>query len=141
MTWRGRSFVMENSAAAELVLSKDGGIQRNLIPIGEGVTRFDAKTPKLCFVPVMFDVGFHGHIDAVRQPGFDLQCEVMIRPSKMHNRIFVDQTCVDRAWRKDISVCGRRESRLREADRRPIGSWKFFTCDDNGFGGAGLRVA
>src|SRR5438309_8963819 len=30
MTWRGRSFVMENSAAAELVLSKDGGIQRNL---------------------------------------------------------------------------------------------------------------
>src|ERR1700674_1000789 len=38
MTWRGRSFVMENSAAAELVLSKDGGIQRNLIPMGEGVT-------------------------------------------------------------------------------------------------------
>ncbi len=81
---------MENSAAAELVLSKDGGIQRNLIPIGEGVTRFDAKTPKLCFIPVMFDIVFYGNVESVRQANLYLLREVMIGPSEMNNRVFVD---------------------------------------------------
>ena len=132
---------MKNPAATKLVLSKDGGIQRNLIPIGESVTRFDAKTPKLCFVPVMFDIVLYGNVESVRQANLYLLGEVMIGPSEMNNRVFVDQARVDRARRKDIGVRDRRKTRLGKTDRRPVGSWKFFACDDNGFSGAGLRVA
>src|ERR1700730_11763664 len=101
---------MKNSAAAKLVFSEDGGIERYLIPIGKGVTRFEAEASELRFVRVMFDIGFHCNIDAIRQARFGLYGKIVIRPSKMHNGIFVDQTCVDRVRRKDVGVGSRREA-------------------------------
>jgi len=82
--------MMKNPAAANLVFSKDGGIQRNLIPIGKCVTAFEAKAPDLCFTGVMLDIGFHGDIEAIRKAVLGLDRKIVVGLSEMNNRVFVD---------------------------------------------------
>ena len=101
---------MQDSAAAKFVFRKDSGVEWNLVPIGKCITRFEAETPELRFIGVMFDIRFHRNIDAVRQASFGLDSEIVIRSSEMNDRVFIDETGVDRSWWKDISVGQGRES-------------------------------
>src|SRR5207237_7196115 len=96
--------IMKNSAAADFVFGKDCRIQEDLSPVSESITRLDAEASHLSFVAVMFDVGFGCNIDSVRQPDLDLFCEIVIGPTEMHARIFIDYAGIDGPGRKNVSI-------------------------------------
>ena len=130
---------MENSAAAKLVFSEDCRVERYLIPIGKSITRFEAKASNLCFIGVMFDIGFHCNIDAIRQASFSLYGKIMIRSAEMNNGIFINEARVDRSRRNDVSICDRRKPRLREAGGRAVSAGQF-AGDNDVFGGRYLSA-
>src|ERR1700731_2434094 len=128
-----RAFIMEDSSTAEFIFGKNRWVQRNLFPIRKGVTRFETEAPELRFIGVMLDIGFHCDIDAVRQTSFRLDSKIMIRPSEMNDRIFVDKAGIDRARRQHVCVCNWREARLGKTDGCAVGTGQFLSGDNDLF--------
>src|SRR5438132_9329869 len=120
------AFIVKDIADAEFVLSEESGIERDLVPIGQRVARFQAECCILQRATVSFHAVFNREIDSIRQSDFDLLSKRVIGAAKVNNVIFIDQAAVNCSRRKNVSVRGRRKTRLREADRRPVSSWKFF---------------
>src|SRR4051812_40103327 len=87
---RRHHFFVANRADAELVFGEDGGVQRNLAPISEGVAAFYADRLHSTTPVKPFELSFGGDTKAVGQAHFNLLAEEMIGKAVPRNVALVN---------------------------------------------------
>src|SRR5438552_2680524 len=99
-----RPFVVQNVANAELVFDEDRGVERNLVPVGQGIAGFYAKSPFLGSPTKVFNRILNGHSEAVRETEFDLLGQQMIGTIEAKRIPLVNQSCIDSARWQNIGI-------------------------------------
>ena len=95
---------MQNIADAEFVLHEDRRVERNLIPIGQGVAAFNAQCSLLSVSPKCFDRVFDCDAESIRETDFDFLSKAVVGAIEAKGIALVNQSGEDRARRQDISV-------------------------------------
>src|SRR5436853_377580 len=99
---RRHHFFVANRADPELVFGEDGGVQRNLAPIAEGVAAFYADRLHSATTVKPLKLAFGGDTKAVGQAHFDLLAEEMIRKAVPRNVALVNFAEVKMPRRQDV---------------------------------------
>ena len=130
---RWRAFFMANGADAKLVLSEQSWVQRNLVPISEGVTAFEADRlkPAATIEPLQFCFG--RETKPVRQTHLYFLGEEMVGEIVTEGVALIDCPKIKCPRREDISTGGRRETRTREPARSAISAGDIVPGDDDTF--------
>src|SRR5438034_3263190 len=97
-----RALIVQDIAESEFVFGENCWIERNLIPIGKGVTCLNAEGGVLACAMVSLDHVLDCEIHAVGQTEFYFLREGMIRTAEMDDVVFVDQARVNFTRRKEI---------------------------------------
>src|SRR3954469_11248839 len=126
---------MEDVADAEFVFHEEGGIERDLVPIGEGVAGLDADRPFLGPAAKVFDRILDGETEAVREANLDFLSEPVIRPIKHERIALINESCENSTGRQHVSLGQIRETAPRKTWRSAIGTWHFIADDGNSLGG------
>src|SRR5205085_8498322 len=113
----------------------------NLVPISQGITRFNARARRPATTVEPFKAGFHGHTEPVRQSHFDFLGKQMIRRPMPKSVPLIYSTQVERPRREHISSCERGEARTRKSPRRPISAADIVTRHNNRLIRRGLCMA
>src|SRR4051794_31669308 len=148
---RRHDFFVANRADPELVFGEDGGVQRNLAPISEGVAAFYADGLHSATTVKAFELSFGGDTKAVGQAHFNLLAEEMIRKAVPSNVALIDFAKVKMPRRQDVGGRGRRKAAARKSPGRAVsavhvvhvvagdddGLFRRLAADRSGRGGTG----
>src|SRR5205814_4799552 len=97
-------FVMQNVTDPEFPFRENGGIERNFVPISEGIPRFDTETAVLPGAAKAFDGVFNRHPEARRQAKLNFLGQHVIRAIEAESVSLINDTGVSRPGWKDVGV-------------------------------------
>jgi len=98
------SFFMSNRADAEFVLGEECWIERNLAPISQRITTFQAYAGSASSSIKSLEICLGRDAKAIGQAHFNFLGEEMIGRAMAKDVALVDFAKVKRPWRQDIRV-------------------------------------
>src|SRR5205085_12175653 len=125
-----RSFIMEDVADAELVFHEESRVERDCVPIRQGITAFDADRAFLGGPAMIFDRVFKRQAEPARQTDLDFLRKHVIWPIELEGVALINEPGEDGPRRQHISLGEIRKTAPGEVGRSAIGTRHFFTGDD-----------
>ena len=136
----GWTFLMKDVADAKFPFGKDRWIQRNLIPISEGVACLDAGGALLDGTAKSFHRVLDSKAESMWETELDLLCKLMVRPVEPQRVSLINRAGVNAPGRQHISRRCRRESAPGKGGWGAIRAARFFRGHNDVLGDGRLTM-
>ena len=117
---------MSNGADTEFVFGEDCRIERNLVPISKGPSRFETHAPRAAAAIESFELRFRRYVKTIGQTHFYLLGEQIIGRSVAKSltlKKFAEEEC---PWRQHVGIYCVGETAARKLGRRTVRAGHFF---------------
>src|SRR5437899_10544508 len=113
-------------AKTKSILGGDSGVERNLVPVRQGVARFQREAAVASFSSEVLNLILHANREARRQSHFDLLPEKLTRQPVTKRGTFISGFELEAERRKNIRLCKGRDATVGHVGRGTVRCWYFF---------------